>query len=489
MAIISSLLNHNPCMPRTIIAQTVLWKSLYQPLRAVLGWRPQAESAEYQAWRHRFLLGRLKIALAIAAPVSVILSANGLYSYFWPSPQFQQDILSFFGEPSLLGRLQTQMLVNTIVLFSILFTCCGLWWSRWGRTHPGVIFLLLCSGLTWSDMVVGTVMGIPAQPDARFFLVQAVIVPIGWRRHLLAHLMPIIHYLVLYPLFGLTKVGNRPFYNPQSIQVMIDLCWISLLCVISIYLYEQLKRSEFESQRQLRNVIYALSHDLKTPITGTAVALQGILLQPEATISIDRVLLEQVLAGSYRQIHLIDSLLSAQSAEIGAFPLKLQPLDLEALIQDVITDLRAMLTEQHMTIILQFPPQLPPIDGDKIQIQRVFNNLIANILKHNPKQTQITITATVRPGTDPSSTEIYFTVEDNGVGIPAAQLPHLFKLYSRGAKARRMPGLGLGLYLCQQIIHAHGGEIGVVSQPQKGSRFWFTLPISLTSSKTSQNVC
>jgi signal transduction histidine kinase len=273
-------------------------------------------------------------------------------------------------------------------------------------------------------------------------------------------------------------VGNRSFYNPQSIQVMIDLCWISFLCVISIYLYEKLKRSEFESQRQLRNVIYALSHDLKTPITGTAVALQGLLLQSKATISMDRTLLEQLLAGSYRQIHLIDSLLSAQSAEIGTLALKLQPLDLEDLIQDVITDLRAMLTEQQMTIALQFPPQLPPIDGDQIQLQRVFNNLIANVLKHNPKQTQITITATVKPGTDLDSDQIYCTVEDNGVGIPAAQLPHLFKLYSRGAKARRMPGLGLGLYLCQQIIHAHGGEIGVISQPQTGSQFWFTLPKS-----------
>jgi signal transduction histidine kinase len=69
-------------------------------------------------------------------------------------------------------------------------------------------------------------------------------------------------------------------------------------------------------------------------------------------------------------------------------------------------------------------------------------------------------------------------VQDNGIGIPATQLPDLFRLYTRGAKAKRMPGLGLGLYLCQQIITAHQGEIGVFSQPNAGSCFWLTLPIS-----------
>jgi signal transduction histidine kinase len=71
------------------------------------------------------------------------------------------------------------------------------------------------------------------------------------------------------------------------------------------------------------------------------------------------------------------------------------------------------------------------------------------------------------------------------VGIIQAQQKRLFQLYSRGARARYMPGLGLGLYLCQQIIKAHGGEIGVESQLDRGSTFWFTLPCCSENSKKS----
>ncbi|MFE1743984.1 sensor histidine kinase [Coleofasciculus sp. H7-2] len=70
------------------------------------------------------------------------------------------------------------------------------------------------------------------------------------------------------------------------------------------------------------------------------------------------------------------------------------------------------------------------------------------------------------------------TIQDNGVGIPPQQQQRLFELYYRGVHSRYMPGLGLGLYLCQQIIKAHQGKIGVISQPGCGATFRFTLPVA-----------
>jgi signal transduction histidine kinase len=70
------------------------------------------------------------------------------------------------------------------------------------------------------------------------------------------------------------------------------------------------------------------------------------------------------------------------------------------------------------------------------------------------------------------------TVEDDGVGISPEQCEHLFDLYVRGDRSRHSMGLGLGLYLCRQIIGAHGGEIGVISSPDGGAIFWFTLPLA-----------
>jgi signal transduction histidine kinase len=293
----------------------------------------------------------------------------------------------------------------------------------------------------------------------------------------------------LYPLLGLTKVGKRSFYDIGSINLLINFFWVGTICILGVYLYEKLKRSEFESRRQLRSVIYAVSHDLKTPIMGTSVALQGLLLKPEPKFEpkllVDRAVLEQLLASSNRQVDLINFLQEVQSAEIGRQILDRQPVALNQLVREVAADLGAIAQEHHMTLIHQIDANLPLVNANKTQIWRVLTNLISNALTHNPRDTQITIAAEVicnpNQATSPQSQWIRCTVQDDGIGIPLAQLPHLFELYTRGAKARRMPGLGLGLYLCQQIIVAHQGEMGVNSQPNQGSTFWFTLPIAVSN--------
>jgi signal transduction histidine kinase len=451
------------------------WKRSLRRLQLLVrGWQSQAELAEYRAWRHQFLLDRLRIALWIAFPAAIALTANGLFAVFGNSQQLQQDLLTIYGDASLFGRMRSQTLVNIGATFAVLLICWGLLQSRWGRSHPSVIFLLLSSSLTWSDMVVGTLFRIPSVPDPRFFLAQAVLIPVCWRLHLISQLVPIAHYVILYPLLGLTKIGNREFYSTYSIQHLIDLGWIVAICILSVYLYEQLKRSEFESQRQLRSVIHAISHDLKNPAMGTSTILQSLLLKLDRQLLIDRAILEQLLAASHRQINLIDSLLEAQSVEVGSLVLHCQPLQLARLVSEAIEDLEAIAQQHHITLSNYVSSDLPLINADKTQIWRVFNNLILNGIKHNPRGTQIEINAEAI-----QDRKIRCIIRDNGIGIPKTQLPYIFKLYTRGTKARRMPGLGLGLYLCQQIIAAHQGEIGVNSKLDKGSTFWFTLPAAM----------
>jgi signal transduction histidine kinase len=216
---------------------------------------------------------------------------------------------------------------------------------------------------------------------------------------------------------------------------------------------------------------------LKNPVMGTSVMLQGFLLQPDRQIFIDRSCLEQLLAGSHRQISLINALPEAQSVENGTLILHCQPLRLDTLVHEVIDDLAAIVEQHHMTLSHYVASNLPLVNADKTQIWRVFNNLISNALKHNPNGTRIEIHAEVIQ--NQNTHWIRCTIRDDGIGILPFQLPDLFKLYTRGTKARRMPGLGLGLYLCQQIITAHQGEIGVNSEPNQGSSFWFTLPVAV----------
>jgi signal transduction histidine kinase len=358
----------------------------------------------------------------------------------------------------------------------LLLICWGLLRSRWGKRRPTIVFFLIAASLTWSDMIVGTFLGIPSVPTPYFFLVLAVLIPVHWQLHLLTQLLPLFHYLFLYRLLGLTKIGQREFYNYDFFPDLIRFSWIGLTCILSVYLYEKLKRSEFQLQGQLRGAIRAISHDLKNPAMGISVTLQGLLLQPGRPISIDQQVLETLLAGSERQVELINSILEVQSIETGGMLLHCQPLDLSSLVNDVLEDFAMILKQHDIRVANLINPNLPLVSADKIQIWRVFGNLLSNVLTHNPNGTQVEISATLSQLHNQQW--IHCTVQDSGIGIPATQLPDLFRLYTRGAKAKRMPGLGLGLYLCQQIITAHHGKIGVFSEPGKGSCFWLTLPIA-----------
>jgi signal transduction histidine kinase len=152
--------------------------------------------------------------------------------------------------------------------------------------------------------------------------------------------------------------------------------------------------------------------------------------------------------------------------------LQLQPVQLLTVVEAAIADLEPLLEQNQATLTNLVSVDLPLVNADPTQLWRVFSNLIVNALKHNPPGLLLTINATRK------DEEIYCTVSDNGVGISQQQSVRLFDLYFRGANTRNSVSLGLGLYLCKQIINAHGGEIGVNSALDAGATFWFTLPIS-----------
>jgi signal transduction histidine kinase len=140
-----------------------------------------------------------------------------------------------------------------------------------------------------------------------------------------------------------------------------------------------------------------------------------------------------------------------------------------------------MLLKNQATLNNTISDELPLVSADFNQLWRVFENLIANALKHNPPGVIVTLSAEViAVSTQESGTVemLRCTVADDGVGMTTKQCSRLFELYTRGTNTRHTTGLGLGLYLCRQIIMAHGGQIEVISSPGTGSKFWFTLPLA-----------
>ncbi|BDI17563.1 hypothetical protein ANSO36C_33650 [Nostoc cf. commune SO-36] len=227
-----------------------------------------------------------------------------------------------------------------------------------------------------------------------------------------------------------------------------------------------------QTEEELRIFFHAVSHDLRNPVLGTLMVLKNLLARSEENIAVSRSILERMIQSSDRQLNLINSLMEAHVSELQGIALQRQPVQLLTVVQAAIADLEPLLAQNQAKLTNLVSADLPLVDADPTQLWRVFSNLIVNALKHNPPGLLLIINAIRKDD------NIYCTVSDNGVGISPEQSARLFDLYFRGASIRNSVSLGLGLYLCKQIINAHGGEIGVNSSLDAGATFWFTLDIS-----------
>ncbi len=263
-----------------------------------------------------------------------------------------------------------------------------------------------------------------------------------------------------------------------------------------------------QAQESQRLFIHALSHDLRNPVAGMLMVLKNWQTKTGDSIAIPRSVLDRMIQGSEQQLRLINSLLEIHAGELGGLFLHCDRVDLRAVVEAAAADLEPLMNEAQATFKNLVPDDLSAVNADTTQLWRVFSNLISNALKHNMPGLNLTVSAQIItakqikinqsktkqdieklpitdyqfPITNSRNSMIYCTVEDDGVGILPEHCEHLFDLYVRGYQSRHSVGLGLGLYLCRQIIGAHGGEIGVISSPGAGAIFWFTLPLAQNGS-------
>lgn len=255
-------------------------------------------------------------------------------------------------------------------------------------------------------------------------------------------------------------------------------------------------------EQSLRLLHRSVSHDLKNPVNGMIMVLNNLLsgigtvpladllskLQTEeppslteSSIIVPRKVLERMVKSSDRQLQLINSLLEEPKPE-PTVELQRQPMCVSELIDSLSQDIQPLLLQHPATLTYDIPEQLPLVNADPTQIWRVFENLITNAIKHNPPGVKVAI-AISPSDAEANSNHAQTTncmlkceVRDNGIGISDAEQRTLFNPYQRGTEVNQTPGLGLGLYLCRQIIETHEGQIGVTSHQQQGTTFWFTVP-------------
>ena len=259
---------------------------------------------------------------------------------------------------------------------------------------------------------------------------------------------------------------SKPF---QGEEVMARIENQLTICRQKKQLQNEIKERQ-KAEETLEIYLHAVSHDLRNPVIGMLMILNNLIKNSQGeTKEVSRKILQQMANSCDRQLTLIDSLVETRQNDLWGVSLELNPLSLYEIGQQIGQEWELRLKENQATLINNFSPDLPLVNADANHLWRVFENLLANALKHNPQGIIITFSARLE------GNYLRCSIADNGVGISETQRKQLFDRYQRGNNNNQI-SLGLGLYLCRQIIHAHGGEIGIMNNDEKGSQFWFTLP-------------
>ena len=236
---------------------------------------------------------------------------------------------------------------------------------------------------------------------------------------------------------------------------------------------EQKARAEAETALQVRNEFLSVAaHELRTPVTSLRAYGQLLLRMLNGGLSLEAGRVERALAVIDRQSaklsHLVTHLLDTSFIENGHMTLDRREIDLTSLIQEAADAVGAR-SPSH-TVTVHAPPRVLAI-VDPVRFEQVLTNLLDNGIKYSPGGGPVVLALTVD-----SNDGIRLEVRDQGVGIPLALREHIFERFYQAHAADYGSGMGLGLYISNQIVELHGGTIAAEFPAGGGTIFAVTLP-------------
>ena len=446
---------------------------------------PQPPAA-YCAWRQQFIQERLRLELWGGGLFLLVLAVLSV-GLIMPA-------LNRTGQAELMVTRTDVIAVLCMEVSRLLGVClCLIFLSSKSRSLSQIRWAFW--GTTGAVMIIPQVHHILAGETnldfggwSFFFLFQAIVIPVQWRWHVVSQIS--LLSVISLSMWGL---GLDARGLPEAVQlpayVMVMLLAIIAFGIadLGVYLYERLLIKEFELRRRQELLLHAVSHDLRNPVTGTLMLLNNLLLGDEK-ITLDRAVIARMARSHEQQLQLINSLLEVHAQNLNGVSLQVRSLNLNNLVNDITEDFELRIKQARGQMVAALPADLPHISADALQLHRVYDNLISNALQYNPSGVCITLDASQQ------GDYLRCTVSDDGEGIPeltsdrpqsalgqASQADSnqwIFDCYSRGRDRHQPLHLGLGLNICKQIVEAHGGQIGVESTVDKGTTFWFTLPIA-----------
>lgn len=271
--------------------------------------------------------------------------------------------------------------------------------------------------------------------------------------------------------------GFAPITKLRNTILLIIVLTMGLASWVAIWVARVTTRPILEAEKleKLRADFTAMIiHDLRSPLTAllSAVAiLEDGLAGPLSTEQ--KEWLAKIEVGADNLLNLVNEFLDLSKLEEGRIELATEEIDLKRLIQNSLDHYSVLALAKKISLKNRVDPGLPLMSADPRRLDQVFSNLISNAIKFTREGGEIEVGAAQVNGT---GTTVW--VKDSGVGIPPAEIGHLFQKYCQTASGKnaKEKGSGLGLVICKMIVEAHGGKIWVESKEGKGTGFFFSLP-------------
>ncbi len=285
---------------------------------------------------------------------------------------------------------------------------------------------------------------------------------------------------------GVAVAVNRPGgFGQEEVDAVTSFADLASLLLRNARLYGTLVTTVDELRHASRlkdHFLQNVNHELRTPLTAI-VGWTDLFEEEELDEKTMRRGLRQIRQSARVLLALIDDLLDLARLERGALTLDLKLVSLSEVIQRSVETVRLMSESRGVVLILApLPEPMPPVRADGLRVQQILWNLLSNAIHFTPQHGRVVVRVEREP-------ERYLvSVEDDGIGIPESELPHVFERFRQvdGSATRGHAGMGIGLALARSLVELHGGTIWASSVVGQGSRFTFALPIRPAERRASE---
>src|SRR3989344_1811891 len=276
--------------------------------------------------------------------------------------------------------------------------------------------------------------------------------------------------LIIVSILLFYAVGSKYIEDPLTVA-FVTLILACILLAMAFIITDSFQRLA-ENARLKTEFVSIVSHQLRSPLSNIKWGLEILLSGRAGKVEAGEAEYLEILKENSNRMHeLISDLLVASRIEEGGLILQKQEFSFKELFADIVAGFKPWITASNMRLNIEGDESISRVNTDPSLLRQVIQNLLDNAIRYGKSAVSLRYLKKGR--------NVYFEVTDDGVGIPKEDQKFIFQRFFRSANAvkHQTEGSGLGLYIAKAMLEKFGGNIGFASEENKGSTFWFTIPV------------